>query len=201
MKEISDYYSNKIEQYGMTPEGVDWNSSESQKIRFDQLTKVISKGKSILDYGCGYGALCKYLNQKNIKVSYTGFDISALMILKAKEYAKNYNLKADFVQRLNEKKFDYLIASGIFSVRLNFTEDEWKKHIEAELLKMNEIARSGFSFNMLTKYSDKHLLKDNLYYADPMFWFDYCKRHFSRNVALLHDYDLYEFTIIVRKND
>jgi hypothetical protein len=26
-----------------------------------------------------------------------------------------------------------------------------------------------------------------------------CKRRFSRNVALLHDYDLYEFTVLVRK--
>jgi hypothetical protein len=30
--------------------------------------------------------------------------------------------------------------------------------------------------------------------------FDICKRKFSRNVALLHDYGLYEFTILVRKD-
>jgi len=29
--------------------------------------------------------------------------------------------------------------------------------------------------------------------------FDYCKRTYSRDVALLHDYGLYEFTILVRK--
>ncbi|MBM3138043.1 MAG: class I SAM-dependent methyltransferase, partial [Chloroflexi bacterium] len=29
--------------------------------------------------------------------------------------------------------------------------------------------------------------------------FDYCKVNFSKNVALLHDYKLYDFTIIVRK--
>jgi len=42
-------------------------------------------------------------------------------------------------------------------------------------------------------------MREDLYYADPCFIFDYCKRNFSRNVALLHDYELYEFTIIVRK--
>ena len=39
-----------------------------------------------------------------------------------------------------------------------------------------------------------------LYYADPCALFDYCKRNFSRNVALLHDYKIYDFTLIVRKS-
>lgn len=29
--------------------------------------------------------------------------------------------------------------------------------------------------------------------------FDLCKRRYSKNVALLHDYGLYEFTILIRK--
>ena len=29
--------------------------------------------------------------------------------------------------------------------------------------------------------------------------FDLCKRRFSTRVALLHDYPLFEFTVIVRK--
>jgi hypothetical protein len=30
--------------------------------------------------------------------------------------------------------------------------------------------------------------------------FDLCKRRHSRNVALLHDYGLYAFTVLVRKD-
>jgi len=52
---------------------------------------------------------------------------------------------------------------------------------------------------MLTKYSDREYMKEYLYYADPLFIFDYCKRNFSKKVALIHDYELYEFTILVRK--
>jgi len=52
---------------------------------------------------------------------------------------------------------------------------------------------------MLTKYPDAARMRSDLYYADPGFFFDYCKRNFSRNVALLHDYNLYDFTILVRK--
>jgi hypothetical protein len=43
-------------------------------------------------------------------------------------------------------------------------------------------------------------MRDDLYYADPRVIFDHCKRSFSRWVALLHDYGLYEFTIIVRRD-
>jgi hypothetical protein len=64
---------------------------------------------------------------------------------------------------------------------------------------MHRVTRHGFSFNCLTAYSDPDKIRPDLHYADPCALFDLCKRKFSRNVALLHDYDLYEFTILVRK--
>ena len=57
----------------------------------------------------------------------------------------------------------------------------------------------GFAFNCLTSYSDADKMRDDLYYADPCKLFDRCKRRYSRRVALLHDYGLWEFTILVRK--
>ena len=42
-------------------------------------------------------------------------------------------------------------------------------------------------------------MKDYLFYADPCELFDFCKTRFSQNVALLHDYGLYEFTILVEE--
>ena len=45
-------------------------------------------------------------------------------------------------------------------------------------------------------YRDR--MRDDLYYADPGFVFDHCKRRYSRHVALLHDYGLWEFTVLVR---
>jgi hypothetical protein len=54
---------------------------------------------------------------------------------------------------------------------------------------------------MLTSYSDPGRMRPDLYYGDPREYFDLCKRKYSRHVALLHDYGLYEFTIIVRTNE
>ena len=64
---------------------------------------------------------------------------------------------------------------------------------------LNETSTRGFSFNCLTSYSDSEKMRDDLFYANPCTIFDYCKRNFSKQVALLHDYGLYEFTILVRK--
>ena len=33
-----------------------------------------------------------------------------------------------------------------------------------------------------------------------LFIFDYCKKNFAKNIRLMHDYDLYEFTILVKKD-
>ncbi len=52
---------------------------------------------------------------------------------------------------------------------------------------------------MLTNCSDAHLMHDDLHYADPLETFERCKPRCSRHVALLHNYALYEFTVLVRR--
>ena len=59
-------------------------------------------------------------------------------------------------------------------------------------------SRLGVEFNALTSHSDASRMRSDLYYADPATILDYCLRRFSRNVVLDHDYELYEFTVIVR---
>ena len=41
---VADYYSEKVRQHGETAQGVDWNSTESQKTRFDQLLGIVPSG-------------------------------------------------------------------------------------------------------------------------------------------------------------
>jgi hypothetical protein len=53
---------------------------------------------------------------------------------------------------------------------------------------------------MLTSYSDPDRMRPDLYYANPGEIFDQCKQRYSPQVALLHDYGLWEFTVLVRKD-
>ncbi len=198
-REVKAYYDDKINTFGTTPQGVDWNSIESQELRFEILSRVINENKhfSILDYGCGFGSMFNYFEEKFEKFDYTGFDLSDKMIEAANDKISKQN--AVFTTQLPSQPFDYVIASGIFNIKLDNTPENWQNYIEKTLHEIDKLANKGFSFNILTSYSDSEYMKDYLYYANPSYLFDFCKRHFSRNVALLHDYNLYEFTIIVRK--
>jgi len=201
LEPVEEYYSQKVKAHGPTAKGVDWNSADSQKLRFKQLLKVCdtSTAFSINDYGCGYGALVEYLNERACVFKYRGFDISEQMIIRARELHEGLDCCEFSPEESFLKPADYTVASGIFNVRLEAADEEWKTYIIDALEKIGRLSEKGFAANFLTIYSDSDRMRPDLYYADPCFLFDHCKKHFSRNVALLHDYDLYEFTILVRK--
>ncbi|MCX5871520.1 MAG: class I SAM-dependent methyltransferase [Deltaproteobacteria bacterium] len=200
--DVAEYYTSKLSQHGETPRGVDWNGEESQTLRFEQLCKIVDTSNpfSVNDIGCGYGALYDFLTREDKTFSYFGIDVSKSMIQAAKQRYHNKN-KAHFILSSKpEQVADYGVASGIFNVRLGRSDDEWWSYLEATLDILDRTSHFGFAFNCLTSYSDADKMCDYLYYADPCALFDFCKRRYSRNVALLHDYGLYEFTILVRKH-
>ena len=198
LSQVQEYYDDKLQTHGATARGVDWNSAESQELRFVQLAKLIDGGRafSVNDYGCGYGSLVDYLERCSFQFQYTGFDISAKMIAKAHELHAGAKFTSD---RDQLRPADYTLASGIFNVKLNNDDATWKDYMLEVIETMNSLSRMGFAFNALTKYSDAEFMRPDLYYADPLFFFDYCKTRYSKYVTLLHDYPLYEFTILVRK--
>jgi len=201
LSEVASYYSEKLAQYGKTPRGVDWNGEESQVLRFEQLCKIISKPESfsITDLGSGYGAFFDFLENQYQKFSYLGVDVSEEMTRAAIEHYQD-NSHARFITSAEpDIVSDYVMASGIFNVRLDRSDTEWREYLESTLDVIDRTSSLGFSFNCLTSYSDDDKKRDYLYYANPCTLFDLCKRRYSKNVAILHDYGLYEFTILVRK--
>ena len=196
---IEDYFTEKLELHGANHSGVDWKSKYVQELAFSQILKICDKNTSftINDLGCGYGHLYKYMTENNYNFDYYGYDVSEKMIQKANELFNADN--SNFIPGGSLKPADYTVESGIFNIKFDVPFDDWQQYVLNTIINMDKNSNKGFAFNLLTKYSDKELMKNNLYYADPCFYFDYCKTHFSKNVALLHDYGLYEFTILVRK--
>jgi SAM-dependent methyltransferase len=195
---VARYYSDRLDAHGATPQGVDWSSESSQQLRFTQLLRVIEgENPTIIDYGCGYGALAQRLITEDRDFRYVGFDVSEAMIETACSLNKDSRCRFTTSER-DIGSSDFTLASGIFNVRLDNTESDWQDYVASTLDKIAGCSTRGFALNMLTRYADPHLMRDDLYYADPVRYFALCKEHYSRNVALLHDYDLYEFTLLVR---
>ena len=194
---LERYFEDTLDAHGATAQGVDWNSPESQELRFEQLLGLVPGAApfSIVDYGCGYGALAGWLRSRGYETDYQGFDVSERMIQEARALHPSR-----FVTREEQlEAADYAVASGVFNLRLDVADEAWREYILETLRALDRLGRRGFAFNMLTSYSDPERMRDDLYYGDPSFFFDHCKRTYSRNVALLHDYGLYEFTLLVRK--
>jgi SAM-dependent methyltransferase len=201
--QVERYYTNKLREYGPTPRGVDWNSPESQQLRYTQLLALARPDEafSINDFGCGYGALVEILIASGNSFNYHGFDLSVAMVEQAKSL---YNAREDcrFTTSLDElEPADFTIASGIFNVRLGVEPERWHDYVVDTIDSMAGVTHRGIAFNMLTSYSDPEHMRSDLYYADPACYFNHCMRRFGRGVALLHDYGLYEFTVLVRMDD
>ncbi|MBX9585432.1 MAG: class I SAM-dependent methyltransferase [Gemmataceae bacterium] len=196
---VRGYYTRRLAEHGPTPRGVDWNGAESQEVRFRQLLRLVDGPYVLGDYGCGYGALLGYARAAGFVGEYRGYDLAPAMIAAARDrYAADP--RAAFGDREDVLAgCDVVVASGVFNVKLDAPVGEWDGYVFRTLDRLAELGPRGFAFNALTSYSDPDRMRPDLYYADPCRLFDRCKRRYSRQVALLHDYGLYEFTILVRK--
>jgi cyclopropane fatty-acyl-phospholipid synthase-like methyltransferase len=199
LAKVDRYYTSRLAEHGATPRGVDWNSVEAQEVRFEQLAKLLNTtaAAEIIDYGCGYGAFADYILGRRSDCTVIGFDVSSAMVAEASR-RHEYDPRCRFTDDPAAlAPADVVLASGIFSVKMDVANDAWEHYIETTIQSMAALSKRGFAFNMLTAYSDPERMRGDLYYADPLRFFTYCRTHFSRNVALLHDYELYEFTLHV----
>src|SRR5262245_40114278 len=136
--QLKHYFAEKLKEYGPTARGVDWNSERRQEICFRQLVRILENPHgsqpeavpTILDYGCGYGALARWLVQAGIPFSrYQGFDFTPSMIGQARHLfgaLKN----VEFTDLDTEvAPADFVIASGLLGLKLDAKLLEWESYV------------------------------------------------------------------------
>ena len=199
---IRDLYEGNLAEHGTTAKSVGWPDEASQTLRFERLSRVIDPGApgfTVSDWGCGYAAMFGYLDGAfGARLQrYTGYDISAEMLAAAQ--ARCADARATFVQGPEvTSDADYTFVSGTFNVKLQATDAEWDAYVKRHLETMYARSRRGLAFNLLTSYVDWKA--ENLFYADPKDFFDFCKTRLSRFVTLHHDARLYEWTMLVTRD-
>ncbi|MBL8487346.1 MAG: class I SAM-dependent methyltransferase [Rhodocyclaceae bacterium] len=202
LQPVARLYTKSLTEFGASPMGVGWRDTASQDLRFAKLSLQVLESAAdgpvtVNDLGCGDGAMLKFLRRAGVDVArYTGYDVSPEMLAAAREQAGGEGTEYLLGSRLLHPA-DYSFASGIFNVRLEEDGDRWAEYIADTLRDLSARSTKGFAFNMLSTYVD--FREPHLYYGDPLHYFDFCKRNFSRFVTLLHDYPLYEWTVVVRQ--
>ena len=198
---VSSLYERSLKEHGATPMGVGWRDEASQALRFEKLLSLINPSReseplTINELGCGYGALADWIVASGLRLHlFRGYDISADMLDQAR--ARISSTSTEWIQgNTLDQMADYSFTSGIFNVRLDNDVESWRRYVEKSIGNLRAYSRRGFAFNLLSTYVDYR--ERHLFYGDPLYFFDFCKRTCSRHVALLHDYPLYEWTISVR---
>lgn len=200
LNDVEHLYTTNIDKFGSVSTAVGWNTKDCHNLRFEKICAELPTDIeiTIADLGCGYGALYEYAIKNNFKIQeYHGYDISQRMLEECKDYLSGDAKIKLFNSAELQYKCDYVVASGIFNNICSANKNAWFKYILKTLDNMDEYSNKGFIFNLLTNQVD--FMRDDLFYADPTFFFNLCREKYSRKVSLYHNYDLWEWTIVVTK--
>lgn len=211
MASTAGLYARWLDAYGITPRGAGWSSPARQQAGFDALLRLLPAGTppaaspSIVDVGCGYGALFEHIRDAAWFAGgrYLGLDICQAMIEAAQ--ARIDDPRARFaVATVAATPGDYAVAHGVWNLDrilvdgtlLPLPRDHWRSYVCAGLRGLARAGTAGFGFTMLS-----HRAADqdpNLHYADPAPYVAFCRDHLGGTVELLQDYTDTEWAILVR---
>jgi len=151
------FYRSALIAHGETAEGVHWNSTESQEIRFRVLRSLLPddlSGLTLADAGCGFGDLYCYLDRHGERPErYIGLDVMEPMVEAARKRTGCEIRVCDIIgDRLPSA--DYYLCSGAMNT---LTREE----TEAFIRKCYEASTRGFLFNLLKGWNTSPIY--NLY--------------------------------------
>jgi SAM-dependent methyltransferase len=203
LSEVAAYYASKLQSHGSTPQGVDWNGRDSHELRHLQFLRLLegSPNDSIIDLGCGFGDFLRFLRAAGHQGRFIGYDITPGMIEKARALHGEGEDRQWRIGAEPTEVADFAIASGIFNVKGDVPNELWTRYAFRTIDILARAGRRGFGFNVLSMMSDADRRRPNLYYADPAEMLAHCLSRYGRSVALMQDYGLYEFTVLVRAAD
>lgn len=156
--------------------------------------------RSLNDVGCGWGALVPFLARRfrNARIDYLGSDVSADMVAQAQALWGHRRGVAFAVGGAGVRNADHAVASGIFNVRLGEPLPAWEAFVAHTLAELHRTTRRGFAVNFLRTLPAGVEATPQLYRTEPERWAAFCRKALGREVVVLADYGMREFTLLAR---
>jgi SAM-dependent methyltransferase len=198
---VQAYYEAKLALHGANPQGVDWSCAATQWLRFVQLLKVcpLDASFSLIDLGCGYGALAAFLADRypQADVEYLGIDVSRAMIRRGRRRFRGDPKIRFRVGRNCLENAHYTVASGIMNIRLGVSIAQWEGLIRATLTDMRSKSRKGFAVNFLAT-PPRCAPPEMIYCALSSKWARFCQDELGCATEVREAYGLGEYTLLAR---
>jgi SAM-dependent methyltransferase len=198
---FKEHHERIFADHGETARGVDWRDEETQDIRMTQMLKLMETKEApctLLDVGCGYGALLAKVRAEKLPYEYTGVDVVPAMIDAASQRFKDAKfLCADVFSLPTDMRYDYVICNGVITQKLDFDVAAMEEFSKRLIRQMFSLCRIGIAINVMS--SHVNFMVPNLYYKNPAEMLDFCLSEITRNVRLNHHYGLYEYTTYLYK--
>lgn len=140
-----DFYLSAINKHGITAKGLNWNSKETQEIRFDVILEMLPQDLSefcITDAGCGFADFYLYMQGKSkTPKKYIGIDNLDKMCEISLTNSNSKIINAD-VCKDTLPTCDYYICSGALNTLNKFETYQFIQNCYSTCSK-------GFIFNIL----------------------------------------------------
>ena len=151
--ETPRWYADKVRRYGFDHRGLGFRTRSSQEKRFEALLGLGDfHGKRLLDVGCGFGDLLRFLRARGIEPRYTGLDICEPMVARCRESfdaGAGRFLVGDVLRHEPDEEYDFVIASGIFGL----DADGMRERIAPTVERMFSWCGAGMAANFLSARS------------------------------------------------
>lgn len=194
-EQVVAYQERRFASEGPSARGLDWRSADAQQLLFRIIYSMgLDSRCSVLDVGCGLAHFYDFLLERGFKGRYSGIDLSPLLVDEARCRHPELDVRVTnlLLDPTDVEQHDFVVASGIFSARLDIPPDEFELYAQHMIERMYGLCRRGTVFNMLTHFVDFEA--PHLYYADPGAWLSRARR-LSRFLRLNHDPESYFFTL------
>ena len=193
LTKIIESYNERYNTFGYSPKTLGWDKETHWLRYYILLSQQDLNGRSVLDFGCGFGDMYGYAKAKGIHFDYYGIDINENLIKEGKKRYPDAALQTmDILSGGLDRKFDYILSSGVHNFKRS---DNWS-YIEETFNIFDKHSILSFAVNFISNKVD--FKKEDLYYSDPKDVLNLAYKY-SNRVVLRNDYMPFEFTVFVNK--
>ncbi len=188
--EIINRYDDRFKEYGIDPLSLNWQDALSQNKRFANILDQIKiKNKKIVDVGCGFADLLKYIKEKKINFNdYIGTDINPNFISECKKlYPENFFFTSDiYNEDLPKDDYDIAIMIGMLSYKFKSFDNNY--FIKKVISKLFKSVKETLIFDMQSSIiNPNYPTANHIHYQNPSRILEFALS-LTPHVTIKHDY-------------